>query len=147
MPKYTISVPDANKPAIRISGVKLTSNPFKVLGRVKLQKTKTIGGMDNFTVFETDLESCFPFNEKFWNITDMFCNSCNRNIHDLGTWNRLTSEYLRLLHKSNFPIFSKHKINDEYWQILIYNPENELLDEPIDTLINKRQRKVELSIQ
>ncbi len=143
MGKYTISVPDSNKPALRISGLKAENNPFEKLGSITLEKTKSLGGLSNYTVKESDFQECFPTSEVFWNICDMFCNSCNDNIHIYGG-NRYTRSYEDLWHKSNMPIYSKHKIDDKLWRIVIYKP-TEIFDKPVAEMIDGRLHKVELT--
>ncbi|OPH61813.1 hypothetical protein BC351_00810 [Paenibacillus ferrarius] len=144
MRNYTIRVPDSNKPALRISGIKFERNPFEVLGSITLEKTKSLGGLPNYTVVDSDLYDCFPIGERFWNIGDMFCNSCNDNIHSYN-WNNYTQAYEKLWHKSNMPIYSKHKIDDKHWKILIYKP-SAIFDEPVFEMIEKRLHKVEFTI-
>lgn len=139
--KFSISVPDATKPSIRVSGIKLDKNPFMILGKVVLKNDETVGGHRIYKVIETDFPTCFPLNEYFWNITDMFCNACNRNIHTYGG-DYLSSDFTDIRHSSNFPIFSKHKYDDG-WLILIYSPNEVKFDEPVTNLMENRINKFE----
>lgn len=145
MAKYKITVPDANKPAIRISGIKLNDCPFEKLGTIILKKTKSSGGRDIYFVENSDFEKCFPVSEHYWNIGDIFCNSCNSHIHDYS-WDRFTQEYKQLRHKSNFPLYSKHKIDDSKWLVAIYNPQNSVFDLPIEELTLGRKEEAYINI-
>lgn len=145
MPKLKISIPDPNKPCIRVSGISLKRNPLNILGEIILERTKSTGGLKQYKVIQTDFPKCFPLEERYWNITDMFCNACNVNIHSYETVNRYTEEYEALRHHSNFPAFSKHKF-DKGWKVIIYKPTETRLDNPINELVHEGKEVVELVV-
>ncbi|EML6324769.1 hypothetical protein QCQ60_005098 [Bacillus cereus] len=144
MPTLKLSIPDPNKPCVRISGINYSKNPLNILGEVILERTETSGGLKQYKVMQTDFPKCFPLEESYWNITDMFCNACNKHIHDY-TVTCLTKEYEKLRHSSNFPVFSKHKYENG-WKVLIYNPNEKRLDLPINELIDEGKEVVKLVV-
>lgn len=144
MKKYIISMPDASMRGIKLSGVNSDKNPFKVLGEILLQIDR--GGLTRYTVLKTDFDICFPKGEKFWQISHMFCTGMNSNIiiYHESSW--LKQEFIDISYhigNGDFPVFSKHKVDDNKWKVIIYSQDNDILLEKVQEFFNTRVDKVE----
>jgi hypothetical protein len=145
MKKYSISIPDANKQGVKISGVNITKNPFKILGSLLLEIDR--GGMTSYKVIESDFENCFPIDAKYWSTTDLFCNACNSHIRTYGSMSTGFTEYFEQIcfqiGLGYFCVFSKHKIDDTHWKIIIYDGEDKVLNDAVNNFIDSREDKYE----
>jgi hypothetical protein len=143
--KYSITVPDATMFGIRVSGVKLDKNPFKILGEIILKSYKD--NLPHFIVQSSDFPLCFPIGERYWSITHMFCTAMNHHISEYGhTSGWKTQDFINLsfsVGNANYGVFSKHKIEDDLWKVIIYSDENEILRIKIRELFDGQSDKVE----
>lgn len=143
MSKYIISMPDSSKRGIKISGIKSNKNPFKVLGEIILNIDRN--KLMQYTVVKTDFNSCFPIGDKFWSITDMFCNACNWNIHSFGL-DYITDDFINIcfiVGVGAFCVFSKHKINDNQWKVIIYDSADNKLYNEVNNYFDWIKQRVE----
>ncbi|ATF13613.1 hypothetical protein A616_16990 [Brevibacillus brevis X23] len=146
MPKYKLSVPDPNMLGMKVSGVKLNKNPFKTKGEILLKIDR--GGIVQYTVISSNLPQCFPVGEAFWSTTHMFCSAMNDNLNlsknPSDTFRNLEASSIQ--HHSHFFLFSKHKVDDEHWKVLVYDPEEDLFNPHVDNFIEVGGSSYEFAI-
>lgn len=144
--KYSLSIPDASMFGIKLSGVNPKNNPFKISGEVLLKIDRH--GFTQYTVVKTDFNKCFPVDENFYSPTTMFCNALNWNLNERKShqnpWFNLEAKEIQ--HHTNFFIFSKHKVDLEHWNVIIYDPSEEKFNPHIDNMIDDGILKYEFSV-
>jgi hypothetical protein len=102
------------------------------LGSVLLKIDRS--GFISYKVIQTDFPTCFPVNEQFYSTTDMFCNECNRNILSYHYYDRFTEDYRKIcfhIGEGKFCVFSKHKIDNTHWKVIIYDSDDEALNKEV----------------
>ncbi|MFC8685954.1 hypothetical protein [Brevibacillus porteri] len=146
MPKYKLTVPDSSMMGMKLSGIKLNKNPFKIKGEVLLKLDHK--GFDQYTVIESNLLICFPIGENFWSTTHMFCPAMdsNLNMYKNPSDQFRNAEASSFQHHSHFFIFSKHKVDEQHWKVIIYDPSEELFNPHVDEFIESGDRTYEFVV-
>lgn len=136
-----IRIPYTNMYGVKLGDVNLSEYPFKKHGEVLLKVNKA--GRPQYLVEKTDFPECFQAGQGFSSTTYLFYDVFNPNIHSKLS-KELTDEFKRIcftIEDRYYCVFSKHKVDEDHWKMIIYSAEDEVLYKEVCNFLNWSKQK------